>query len=148
MRQNSLVTSILKQLRSESLAVISLVVALSALGYNTWRNELSEQNHTVRNAGMEMILQVSELQSIVYFAHFEQDAKTGNPTQGEVVVATLKDLSMFMPPSVQSQAKSLQRTWREQWRQLGEKDQVAVALIDTNINQLRQSIVVELKALD
>ncbi|MCG8509145.1 MAG: aldehyde ferredoxin oxidoreductase C-terminal domain-containing protein, partial [Rhodospirillales bacterium] len=33
------------------LAVISLVVALTALGTNTWRNELTEYNRNIRHAG-------------------------------------------------------------------------------------------------
>jgi len=54
--------AMLGELRSQNLlAMISLFVALSALGYNTWRNELTEQNRNVRQAGFEMLLHVGEL---------------------------------------------------------------------------------------
>ncbi len=35
-----------EQIKRNQLAIISLVVALIALGYNTWRNELTEENRT------------------------------------------------------------------------------------------------------
>ena len=38
---------ILEQLRRNQLAIISLLVALTALGYNTWRNELTEMSSTI-----------------------------------------------------------------------------------------------------
>ncbi|MBF8293263.1 MAG: hypothetical protein HW392_2090 [Steroidobacteraceae bacterium] len=40
-----------EQLRNNLVALISLVIALSALGYNTWRNELTERNRNIRAAG-------------------------------------------------------------------------------------------------
>ena len=40
-----------EQLRSNMVGLISLVIALSALGFNTWRNELTERNRNIRDAG-------------------------------------------------------------------------------------------------
>jgi hypothetical protein len=40
-----------RQLRDNLVAITSLVVALSALGYNTWRNERTERNRNIRTAG-------------------------------------------------------------------------------------------------
>ena len=45
--------SIRQQLRANAVALISLVVALSSLGYNTWRNEQTEENRSIRVAGFE-----------------------------------------------------------------------------------------------
>lgn len=50
----------LKQLQKNSLSLISLVVALSALSYNTWRNEQSEYNRNIRNAGFEVLLHIGD----------------------------------------------------------------------------------------
>jgi len=41
------------QIKNNLLAIISLVVAFSALGYNTWRNELTEHN---RKADIAVVL--------------------------------------------------------------------------------------------
>jgi hypothetical protein len=42
-----------QQLRNNAVALISLVVALGSLGYNTWRNERTEYNHNIRTATFE-----------------------------------------------------------------------------------------------
>ncbi len=140
--------TILQRMRAESLAVVGLFVALLALGYNTWRNELSEQNHTVRIAGVEMLLKVGELQSVIYLAAFDEKMQAGNPREGEAVVSTLRDLSMFMPDSVQEEASDLVFAWRENWGSLASEDQLAVAQVDSALNMLRRSIVRELKLLE
>jgi hypothetical protein len=49
------------QLRRHSVALVSLFVAFSSLAYNTWRNEKTEMNRNVRTAGVEMLLQLGEL---------------------------------------------------------------------------------------
>ena len=36
--------TLLQQVNKNLLAIISLIVALTALGYNTYRNELTEEN--------------------------------------------------------------------------------------------------------
>lgn len=50
-----------KELRRQSLALVSLLVARGALGYNTWRNERTEDNRTVRAAGFEMLVHIGRL---------------------------------------------------------------------------------------
>lgn len=53
-----------EQLRDNMVALISLVIALSALGYNTWRNELTERNRNIRDAGFELLAEIGSLQQI------------------------------------------------------------------------------------
>jgi uncharacterized membrane protein YebE (DUF533 family) len=40
--------NIKEQVRRNAVALISLVIAITSLGYNTWRNEASENNRTQR----------------------------------------------------------------------------------------------------
>jgi len=127
---------ITEQLRRNSLAIISLFVAFSALGYNTWRNEQSEQNRNVRQAGFEMLLHIGELQRITYLAHFDQDSVAGNPRKGWVEVLVLRDLARLMPDSAQTGASALHDTWSENWSGLGGDSDVAVAAIDNAIHRI------------
>ena len=90
----------LKQLKNNSLSIISLLVALSALSYNTWRNEQTEQNRNVRNAGFEILLHIGEIQRIVYLAHYDKDKKRGNHHSGWVEILVIRDLSHLMPAAV------------------------------------------------
>jgi hypothetical protein len=130
----------LEQIRKNSLAVISLCVALSALSYNTWRNELTEHNRNIRQAGFEMLLHVGELQRIAYLAHYDKDQDRGNPRSGWVEVLVLRDLSELMPPPGTIQAQRLFIAWRDHWKALGE-DESNIANIDNALNDLRKSII-------
>ena len=47
--------TVIQQIRNNLVAIISLVVAISSLSYNTWRNELTEENRNIRFAGFEVI---------------------------------------------------------------------------------------------
>ena len=97
----------LKQLKNNSLAIISLVVALSALSYNTWRNEQSEFNRNIRYAGFEVLLHIGEIQRIVYLAHYDKDTYRGNPRSGWVEILIIRDLSHLMPATVIKAADEL-----------------------------------------
>ena len=79
-----------QQLRQHSVALISLVIAVSSLSYNTWRNEQTEANRNVRTAGIAMLLTLGELGQTVLFRHYDMDAVRGNPRAGWAYVLTIK----------------------------------------------------------
>ena len=111
-------------IRENFVALVSLVVALSALGYNTWRNERTERNRNVREAGVEMLREIGSLQQIIIYAHYgKRDA------HGELV-----------------DAAALRATWQADAEHLGEQ-QVAFTRIDGAIDALRQTTLAELRAL-
>ena len=135
------------QLKQHQLSIISLLVALTALGYNTWRNELTEQNRNVRRAGFEMLVHVAELQKITFLAHYDQDKVGGNPRKGWTEVLALKELEMLMPEDSQLRINQLENAWSANWAKLGESDASAEA-VDTAIDDLRGDIRVILQDLD
>lgn len=138
---------LLEQLQRNSLAVISLLVALTALGYNTWRNELSEQNRNIRLAGFEMLLHASELRRISYIAHYDRDSVQGNPRTGWVKVMVIRDLSMIMPQKLRESANSLFATWQDDWQGLGNGDD-AIISIEAALDELRAGILETLDSLE
>lgn len=139
--------TILDQLKRNQLAIISLVVALMALSYNTWRNELTESNRTTRQAGFEMLVHVANLQRISYLAHYDKDTVEGNPRKGWSEVLILQDLAMLMPGNVFDATRELKHAWEENWNKLGIKDQ-SVTAVDDAIDELREELHVTLSALD
>jgi hypothetical protein len=139
--------SLVTQIRNNQLAIISLLVALAALSYNTWRNELTEQNRNIRNAGFEMLLHIANLQRITYLAHYDQDMDAGNPRKGWTEVLVLQDLAMLMPPNAHDRTTELAQTWQENWENLGAND-AAVQAIDSATDALRTDILAELVALE
>jgi len=138
---------IVDQIKKNLLAVISLFVAFSALGYNTWRNEQTEHNRNIRTAGFEMLLHIGELQRIAYLAHYDKDQVAGNPRKGWTEVLILQDLGELIPKSRQLRSEQLFKVWSNQWQGLGSDDQ-SVAAIDNAINDLRKDTLNVLRLLD
>ncbi|TLY85375.1 MAG: hypothetical protein E6K34_11425 [Gammaproteobacteria bacterium] len=140
-------TSLRQQLRDNAVALISLVVALGSLAYNTWRNERTEHNRNVRTAAFELLTRVAELERVVFLAQYDRDAAGGNPRTGWTYVLVIRDLSAVVPPPVPAQAAELQRVWSGNWEGLGKDDQTAVDRIDDAIDKLRKTTLGTLRSL-
>ena len=138
---------LLDQVNRQSLAIVSLVIALIALSYNTWRNEESEFNQNIRRSGFEMLVHIGELQRLTYVAHFERKRETVSPRMGWVEVLVLKDLAMLMPESEALRTEELVVAWTDNWTRLGDDD-LALAAIDQAIDDLRHDVVAVLESLE
>lgn len=138
---------IVDQIRNNQLAIISLLVALTALAYTTWRNELTEENRTIRQAGFEILVHVADLRRVTYLAHYDKDPVEGNPRKGWTKVLVIKDLATLMPAEVDTSTTALFDAWDANWSGLG-KNNESVTAIDAAIDELRSVILVELKRLD
>ncbi len=135
-----------RQLRDNLVAITSLVVALSALGYNTWRNEQTERNRNVRVAGIEILREIGSFQQVVFYARFVRDDPRGELRMGWVDVFTIGDLAVVMPPDVARDAATLRAVWQEDSARFIE-DEAAFARIDEALEQLRRSTVESLRGL-
>ncbi len=139
--------SIRQQLRQHSVALISLVIALSSLGYNTWRNEQTEANRNIRTAGIELLLTLGELDQTVLFRHFDMDAERGNPRAGWAYVLTIKDLAFLAGERTTDSSQALLTAWRDNWPGLGENDE-AFQRISAAIEKMRADMLLVLSELD
>jgi len=139
--------SVREQLRSNAVALISLVVALSGLGYNTWRNEHTERNRNVRTAAFEMLMRAGDLERIAFLAQYDRDARGGSPRSGWTDVLAIRDLAALVPPPVPARAAALEKAWGDNWEGLGTNDETAVNRIDDAISGLREATLATLRAL-
>jgi hypothetical protein len=140
-------TGIGRQLRDNVVAITSLVVALSALGYNTWRNELTERNRNIRVAGIELLAEIGSLQQIIFYAHYAEGDARGDPRMGWADVLTIQDLAALMPPAVGDEAGRLRAVWEASSGDLiGSED--AFRRIDGAIDALRLATLASLRALE
>jgi len=125
--------SIREQLRRNTVALISLAVAITSLGYNTWRNEASEHNRNQRLVSIELLLMLGDLQLLTLDRHY------GENIDGEAVlrrawakVLTVRDISQVTAGSVPESAEQLYEVWSADYDQLGSdteaKDRVLSAL--------------------
>lgn len=139
--------SIREQLRSNAVALVSLAVALSSLGYNTWRNERTEHNRNVRTAAFEMLMRAGDLERVAFLAQYDRDAHGGSPRAGWTDVLAIRDLSALVPGPVAARATELQKAWGDNWEGLGKDDETAVSRIDDAIGRLREASLATLRSL-
>ena len=139
--------TVLQQIRNNLVAIISLVVAISSLSYNTWRNELTEGNRNIRVAGFEALKSLGELQTIVDFGHYDQNPETGSPIEGWGRVLLVRDLADIIKGPVPEKAQKLFATWQTNWEGIG-SDKSGVERITADIVETRQSVQSVIKALD
>ena len=140
-------TSFRQQLRDNAVALISLVVALGSLAYNTWRNERTEHNRNVRTAAFELLTKLAELERVVFLAQYDRDVAGGSPRTGWTYVLVIRDLSAVVPAPVPAQAAELQKVLSGNWEGLGKDDEAAVNHIDDAIGKLRATTLGTLRSL-
>jgi hypothetical protein len=114
-------------------------VAVSTLGYSAWRQELTENNRSQREAAFAKLRTAEELQSVVDFAHYDGNLDAGHPIKGWGKVLYLRDLGIVMPAPVQARTRDLQQVWARDWEAL-KHDEVAAQRITASIEALRGEV--------
>lgn len=109
-----------EQVRRNLVALISLAVAVTSLGYNTWRNEASEHNRNQRLVSIEVLLLLGDLQQLTMDRHY------GKNIDAEAVlrkawakVLTIRDIAQVAEGNVPDAAEELYQTWNEDYDLLG-----------------------------
>lgn len=139
--------TIKSQIARHSVALISLVVALSSLAYNTWRNEQTEENRNIRTAGIELLLKLGELDRVVFYSHYDQDQDRGSPRSGWAYVLTIRDLGSLMLEPASGSSTELIEIWQQNWSGLG-SDDLAASSISDSIDRTRTDVLAVLAGLD
>ena len=91
------------QIHRKAVALISLVIAVSSLGYNTWRNETTEAQRNIRHAAFRVLESLGELQEVADYRHYYLPFEDAGKTEGELrisgfgSVAMIRDLMNLMP---------------------------------------------------
>ncbi len=138
----------LNQVRRNAVALISLIIAVSSLSYNTWRNEKTEVNRNQRIASFEVLLKLNELQQVIFHHHYDMDAlDKGNPRTGWTYVLTVRDLSRILHSPLPEAANELLSVWDKNWESLG-KEQAKVDLIISEIDNVRSETLLLLESLE
>lgn len=155
---------IIGQLRRNAVALISLVIAITSLGYNTWRNEHSENNRNQRQASFQILSKLGELQELVFLNHYDCNTiLRGNARTGWVMVQTVQDLTLALEHMAPESVAALKATWNDNWSGLEYGDEEACRKRDkerrilgktaterilTKINAVRNDVLNVLQSLD
>ncbi len=137
-----------EQVRRNMVALISLVVAITSLSYNSWRNEQSEYNRTQRLVAIDALMKLGELQQLVYHNHYDRDTTDkGNPRTGWTLVLIIRDITTILDAPLPQASESLRATWEAHWADLGDSTEAKDA-IEESIQSLRGDLLAMLSALD
>lgn len=141
-------TKFIDQLRRNRVALISLVVAILSLSYNTWRNEASEDNRTQRLVSIEILMKLADLQKVVWHNHYDGDTENkGNLRTGWAIVLTIRDIATILDAPMPESAEVLWDAWLDNNEQLGKSTAAKDAII-TAIEKCRADTLAVLQALD
>lgn len=122
-------TSIRKQIHNNAVALISLFVAVSSLGYNTWRNETTETQRNIRHAAFRVLEKLGEVQEVVDSRHYYLAFDREIGSEGELrirgfgSVAMIRDLMMLMPEPGPTAGQSLHHLWLDRFAELDQLDE-------------------------
>jgi len=136
-----------KQIRNYQIAVISsLLFALLGFSYNVWRMEVTEENANTRTACFELLLVLSQLEQLVYSAHYDKNSLEGSPRKGWVKVGLTVDLSVLTTSKVKDSALKLKDVWSSHWQTIENNEQSVQSVVyaiegsRTQIKMLLQSL--------
>ncbi len=136
----------LQQLKVNTVALISLITAIVGISYNTWRDQQNEVNDNMRKAAFEVLTDLGELQTIVNYAHFQQDSARGDPIEGWKHVVMVRDLGRLLTPDAAKSAENLYISWQGNWENLGTDKQTEL-LISKQITQTRKAVLTTIDGL-
>lgn len=120
--------SIRQQIRNHSVALLSLAIAVSALGYNTWRNEKTEDQRNIRHAAFRVLETLGELREVVderfYYQPFREDMSKESQLRlrGYGRAALTRDLLILLPPPAPASGQLLHSTWLKHYNSLDDLD--------------------------
>lgn len=97
-------------------------------------------------AAFEVLLQLSELEQVIYAAHYDQNQVEGSPRKGWVKIGLVRDLSVLISPQVDAQSMQLKTLWNNGWSQLKNDEKIVRQLVD-KIDDVRSTIKIELSNL-
>lgn len=136
-----------QQIHNNLVAILTLLIAIMALGFSAWRAERSEKNNTVRTAAFEVLKNLGELQVVVNYSYYSPGNTKSDPMLGWGYVSLISDLSQTLPPPIPKTVEQLIDAWNSNWKQLNTSEQSATD-ISSQIDNSRSAILEELRKLD
>ena len=147
MTEPTLMSGWRRTLRQQSLALVSLALAIASLGYNTWRNETTERHRNVRSAAFAMLGALGELQQLADTRFYGNDHGEMNRIALWGRVSLLRDLSGLVSPGVDARTATLYRTWNARATAFDQGDADAEKAVSAAITATRAEVRGELMRL-
>lgn len=120
-------------------SVLSMIFAVIGFSYNTWRMQVTEENNNIRTASFEVLSRLSEMEQLIYTAHYDKNTIDGSPRKIWVKVGLIVDLSGLISPQVEKEAESLKSLWGASWQNVREDEETTQQLV-MSIDLVRKNI--------
>ncbi len=140
--------TIAQQLHRNAVALISLVIAVSSLGYNTWRNETTEAQRNLRAASFEVVSHLGELGAQVNQLGYGESAKDVAWNRGWGHVLSLQTLGRLLPKPAAAEIDALAELWRKRVSALQDRDQAAIREVREQIDKCAAAVIAVIESLD
>lgn len=142
------IQSFKEQVRRNLVALISLAIAITSLGYNTWRNEASEHNRNQRLVSIEILTMLGDLQKAVLDARYGRESESKmHLRNGWAITLTLRDIALVASGNVPESADDLFSVWSAESSSLRSSEE-AQRLIEDAVNAVRRDTHDVLRSLD
>lgn len=128
-------------------ALISLAVALTGLGYNTWRNETTEAHRNARQASFALLDQLGQLQQIVDNRYYAGERSEMTRIAAWSKAALIRDMGSLVSRQAQLRADAAFETWSKHADEIDEHDPEAEKAISESLGQLRSQVLADLQRL-
>ncbi|MDX1571824.1 MAG: hypothetical protein R3200_15190 [Xanthomonadales bacterium] len=125
----------LDQVKRNQVALISLIVAVTSLGYNTWRNETTEDQRNIRHAAFRLIEDLSRLQSVANTLAYAPERDPNAWVDGWGLVLSIESLGRVLPDPIPQRTADLKSTWETHFDSLSANDREQALAADEAIKE-------------
>lgn len=129
------------------LALLSLGVALTSLGYTTWRNETTEAHRNARQAAFLLLDQTAQWQQIVDTRVYGGDDSEMLRIAAWGKAGLVRDLGPLVSPQAGQRAETAFRTWSRRAAALDRNDEAAAEAMTAALRDLRTQAIADLHRL-
>jgi len=140
--------SVLRELvRQNALALVSLLVALFGLGYNTWRNETTEHHRNIRQSAFIALDALGEVQQLADTRFF--GGNHGEPNRIAIWgrITLIRDVATLVSAETDTRAMALFTAWSDQAQAFDTGDPVAEKAVSSAIRETRAQVLRDLQRL-
>lgn len=144
----SLRPSIWQQIHNNSIALLSLIVAIAGFSYNVYSIEKQERNTNYRNASFQIFIELSALEELTFHLHYDD---TGSARSGWTKVLLIDALASLLPSRIKGHAEEIKATWAQHWDALGKPVEVGenpATTISDAIEMMRREVIQFVETLD
>ncbi len=134
------------QIKRHSVAIISLIIAILALLYTAWREEVTERNRNLRVAAFEVLKNLGELQITINYIHYQPTNPMGNSFVAWGYVTLAGDLAQLLPQPVPDKVNHLIDVWKTNVSKIKE-DEESLEQTSQAIDESRQAVILIIKKL-